>query len=165
MLLELIGASYLSHHLNTKSGTYNNHNRSKVSVLDQYAIEKQRRDQQVRIESQKQQKQVATIEKQRQAVEKRRRQKEEASSDLKYYASRMDDLQEMVWLIDSQLEVARKNLEIDRSMNQYGAVVSEKTISDHIKVFTKLQKEALTIENQIHALEKKIARAQYILAS
>lgn len=165
MLIELLGTSYISHRCRNLRGSSTNRNAKNVSILDQYSIEKQRRDQKELIESQKQQKQTATIEKQRQTAEKRRRQKEEASSDLEYYTSRMDDLQEMVWLIDSQLEAARKNLEIDRSMNQYGAVVSEKTISDHIKVFTKLQKEALTIENQIHALEKKIARAQYILAS
>ncbi len=101
----------------------------------------------------------------RQTAEKQRQRKEEASSDLKYYVSRMDDLQEMIWAIDSQLETARKNLETDRMMNQFGAVITEKTVKEHTKEYTKLQNEALRIENQIHALEKKIARAQYILAS
>ena len=168
MMLTLIGALFLFHRLHKLRKASN----SRKPARD-YTIENQRRQEKARIDYQKrQQQQMIIIEKQRQAGEKRRQaaekkrqQKEEASSDLKYYISRMDDLNEMIWVIDYQLEIARKNLETDRIMNQYGAVITEKTVKDHAKQYTKLQNEALRIENQIHALEKKIARAQYILAS
>lgn len=173
MLIVIIGVFFLFHCSRNKRKAYNKRNTRNISVLDNYALEKQRRDEKARILYQKQQRQqMIAIEKQRQAgekkrqaAEKRRQQKEEASSDLKYYISRMDNLQEMIWVIDFQLEIARKNIETDKTMNEYGAVISEKTVKAHSEEYTKLQKQALTIENQIHALEKKIARAQYILAS
>ena len=101
----------------------------------------------------------------RQAQEEKQRQKiAQAEQDLPFYEAQLERLYPTAESLRHQYRQACDSVNHDEEMNQYGAVIKDKVINDHISERDKLLKKLITAENTIHSLEKKLSAAQAILS-
>lgn len=97
-------------------------------------------------------------------TEKRRQQKEQAAADIPFYEIQLSRLYVTANDTRNQYKKACEQLEIDYKFNSvHSSAIKEKVLNQHIENRDKQLKKLMALENQIHALEKKIAAAETIL--
>ncbi len=99
--------------------------------------------------------------------EEAKRQKEaearaQAEEDIPYLETQLSRYYEMIEDAKADLRLARQRVKHDAEMNEHGAIIAEKVVNKHITERDKLMKKVITLENQIHAAEKKLSKAQQI---
>lgn len=95
--------------------------------------------------------------------EKQQQQKQQAENDIPFYEIQLDRLYITVEDTRNIYKKACDNVNHDNALNRYGAVVKDKVVNQHIIERDKALKKLITLENQIHALEKKKTAAEIIL--
>lgn len=88
---------------------------------------------------------------------------EQAESDIGHYTEQLNTLYKMQRDAIRTRDKAQEEVDTDNALNQYGAVVSFKTMRRHIAERDREEKKLLTINNQIHSAEKQLAKAKKIL--
>ena len=88
--------------------------------------------------------------------------REQAKEDIPYFENQLSRWYEMIEDANVDLQLARQSVKHDAEMNAHGAVVAEKVVKKHIAERDKLAKKVVTLENQIHAAEKKLNNAKRI---
>lgn len=97
-------------------------------------------------------------------LEKQQQQKAQAKNDIPFYEIQLERLYITVEDVRNIYKKACDNVNHDNDLNRYGAVVKDKVVNQHIQERDKTLKKLITLENQIHALEKKLAQAETIIA-
>lgn len=97
-------------------------------------------------------------------AEKHKAQLLQALNDIPFYQIQLDRLYITVEDTRNQYKKACDNVNHDNALNRYGAVIKDKVVNQHITERDKALKKLITLENQIHALEKKKAAAELIVA-
>jgi len=92
-------------------------------------------------------------------AEKARQQKEQAEADKLFIIHLLDETSELLNVADTELEQITKQIQIDQALK------SIDSLKKHERKKELLQKKVLSYESKIHALESKLAKANYILAS
>ncbi len=92
-------------------------------------------------------------------AEKARQQKEQAEADKLFIIHLLDETSELLNAADAELEQTTKQIQIDQALK------SIDLLKKHERKKELLQKKVLSYESKIHALESKLAKANYILAS
>lgn len=92
-------------------------------------------------------------------AEKARQQKEQAEADKLFIIHLLDETSELLNIADTELEQITKQIQIDQALK------SIDSLKKHERKKELLQKKVLSYESKIHALESKLAKANYILAS
>ena len=92
-------------------------------------------------------------------AEKARQQKEQAEADKLFIIHLLDKTSELLNVADTELEQITKQIQIDQALK------SIDLLKKHERKKELLQKKVLSYESKIHALESKLAKANYILAS
>lgn len=115
-----------------------------------------------------QQKQLARLEKEKQRENARREkletQKAQAENDIPFFDIQLQRLYITVEDTRQQYKTACEKVEIDSRFNAiHSSAVKEKIVNKHIAERDKALKKLITLENQIHALEKKKTQAETIL--
>lgn len=94
--------------------------------------------------------------KEAQQAEKNRQKKEQAQADILFYENQLNQLTGMLSQADNELTELEKKIEIDYLMRSYDrAKVKEKRK-------TYIIRQIMTLENRVHAVENKLAKAYYI---
>lgn len=96
--------------------------------------------------------------------EKQQQQKQQAENDIPFYNIQLERLYITVEDTRNQYKKACENVNHDNTLNKYGAVIKDKIVKQHIDERDKALKKLITLENQIHALEKKKVAAEIIIA-
>ena len=92
-------------------------------------------------------------------AEKARQQKEQAEADKLFIIHLLDETSELLNVADAELEQITKQIQIDQALKNIDS------LKKHERKKELLQKKVLSYESKIHALESKLAKANYILAS
>ena len=113
------------------------------------------------------QKELARIAKETEAAlqraEKARQEKAQAAEDIPYYKNQLARFHEMIAGAKIELQAARNRCRLDSDMNAHGAIIAEKIVSKHIAERDKALTKVVRLENQIHAMEKKLLKAETII--
>lgn len=92
-------------------------------------------------------------------AEKARQQKEQAEADKLFIIHLLDETSDLLNVADTELEQITKQIQIDQALK------SIDSLKKHERKKELLQKKVLSYESKIHALESKLAKVNYILAS
>ena len=95
-------------------------------------------------------------EKEIQQAEKARQKKEQAYADIEFYQTQLDKTIEMLSAADNELNELEKQIQIDRLMRSYDKA------SKREKQKTQVENRIMSLENKVHAIETKLAKAYYI---
>lgn len=95
-------------------------------------------------------------EKANQQAEKARQKKEQAHADIEFYQMQLDKTIEMLSAADNELNELEKQIQIDRLMRSYDKA------SKREKQKTQVENRIISLENKVHAIETKLAKAYYI---
>ena len=114
-------------------------------------------------EKAKQEKEIARIQAKQ---EKQQQQKQQALQDIPFYDIQLERLYISAADTRNQYRKALESVKLDTELNRLtdGKAVKEKVVNQHITDRDKALKKLVILENQIHALEKKKAAAETILA-
>ena len=94
-----------------------------------------------------------------QSAIKQNERRKQAESDFHFYCNRVNDLEIMLWEATTAEQTARAKLEHIDSMNQSGAVISDKATDKARRDLYQQQRRRLSLENQLHAAERAKAKA------
>lgn len=89
--------------------------------------------------------------------------REAAEADYTFYCNRVNDLQVMLLEAMTEEEEARRKLEKIATLNQAGAVISDKATEKARREVYQAQRRRLSLENQLHAAERGKLKAHTIL--
>lgn len=89
--------------------------------------------------------------------------REAAEADYNFYCTRINDLQLMLSEAIAAEGSAREKLEKIATLNQAGAVVSDKATEKARRELYQVQRRRLSLENQLHAAERGKLKAKTIL--
>lgn len=132
-----------------------------VPVIDPKEAARQAR------EKEKARKEAERIEKEKQRQREKQvkaaQEKEQAKEDIPYLKNQLERFYKMIQDTETDLQIARQRVEYDSMANQYGSIVQEKEVNKHIADRDKLLNKLIKLENQIHAAEKKLNKAENIL--
>lgn len=92
-------------------------------------------------------------------AEKARQQKEQAEADKLFIIHLLDETSDLLNVADTELKQITKQIQIDQALK------SIDSLKKHQKKKEMIQKKVLSYESKIHALESKLAKVNYILAS
>lgn len=92
-------------------------------------------------------------------AEKARQQKEQAEADKLFIIHLLDETSELLNVADAELEQITNQIQIDQALK------SIDSLKKHERKKELLQKKVLSYEGKVHALESKLAKVNYILAS
>lgn len=95
--------------------------------------------------------------------EKREMEIAQAKEDYAYIKQQLNRYYSLIEEANINLNKAQTEVDHDSKVNHYGGVVSEKEVKKHITERDRLVTKVIRLENQIHAAEKKLAKARYIL--
>ena len=96
-------------------------------------------------------------------AEKQAAERIQAKEDIPYYQNQLARFYEMIAAAKAELKAARDRCRLDSEMNRYAAAIPEKLVSKHIAERDKLLNKVIRLENQIHAMEKRLLKAETIL--
>lgn len=96
-------------------------------------------------------------EKEIQQAEKARQKKEQAQADIVFFESQLNQLTSMLSQADNELSEIEKQIEIDYLMRSYD------NASKKEKRKTQVIKQIMSLESRIHAIEARLAKANYII--
>lgn len=88
--------------------------------------------------------------------EKARQKTEQAYADIEFYQTQLDKTIEMLSVADNELNELEKQIQIDRLMRSYDKA------SKREKQKTQVENRIMSLENKVHAIETKLAKAYYI---
>ena len=108
-------------------------------------------------------KQFQRLEREKAKQEKQQQQKAQAEKDIDFYRVQYDRILEITERQRAQYKKAAETLNRDLKLNQYSVIIPLAQVEKDIKARDKTQKQLILLENQLHALEKKIAAAENIL--
>ena len=91
-------------------------------------------------------------------AEKRRQQIEQAQADKQFYLQQLEKIGNMLLAVDAEMERINQAIEIDRQTRSYDAEIKDTKKKEQIT------RKLLALENRQHALETKLAKANYIIA-
>lgn len=98
-------------------------------------------------------------EKEAQQAEKNRQKKEQAEADKAFFENQLDKLTDMLSTADKELSDIEKQIQIDYLTRSYDrAKAKEKRKAQIIR-------QIMTLENRVHAIENRLAKANYIIKS
>lgn len=89
--------------------------------------------------------------------------REAAEADYQFYCNRINDLQLMLSEAIAAEGSAREKLRKIETLNQAGAVVSDKATEKARRELYQVQRRRLSLENQLHAAERGKLKAKTIL--
>ena len=92
-------------------------------------------------------------------AEKKRQQKEQAQADKIFLIQQLDLLSEMLIQTDEELNHINQSIEIDIAIHSYDKEIKDRKRKEQII------KKLMVLENRQHALENKLAKANYIIQS
>ena len=87
----------------------------------------------------------------------------QAREDIPYYRNQLARFYDMIGTAKAELHKARERCNLDFEMNSYAAVIPEKIIAKHTAERDKAYTKVIRLENQIHAMEKRLAKAETLL--
>ena len=87
----------------------------------------------------------------------------QAEADYLFYCNRINDLNTMLTEAETAEEEARRKLEKITSLNQSGAVISDKATEKARRELYQQQRRRLSLENQLHAATRSKNKAHSIL--
>lgn len=88
--------------------------------------------------------------------EKARQKTEQAYADIEFYQTQLNKTIEMLTQADNELSEIEKQIEIDYRMRSYDKA------SKREKQKTQVENRIMSLENKVHAIETKLAKAYYI---
>ena len=103
-------------------------------------------------------KQLARELKAAEQAEKRRQQIEQAQADKQFYLQQLEKIGNMLLAVDTELDRINQAIEIDKATRSYDAEIKDTKKKEQIT------RKLLALENRQHALETKLAKANYIIA-
>lgn len=96
-------------------------------------------------------------EKEMQQAEKNRQKQEQAEADKLFLESQLDRYNEMLTKADKELSDIESQIKIDYAMRSYAKAAAKEKRKEQII------KHIITLENKVHAIETRLAKANYIL--
>lgn len=113
----------------------------------------------------KRQERAEREEERRQAQEGKQRQKAaQAAEDIPFYETQLERLYPTAETLRYNYKLACDSVLHDAEMNMYGAVIKDKLVNEHIAQRDKLMRKLITVENQIHTMERRQAQAISIIS-
>ena len=76
--------------------------------------------------------------------------------EVEHCKRQLDLYYEMLWAAEDALSKAKNEVELDRQLNKYGAVIPEKIEEKHLKEYQKCLNKVATINNKIHTTERSL---------
>ena len=108
----------------------------------------------------KRQERAEREEERRQAQEAKQRQKAaQAAEDIPFYETQLERLYPIAEALRANYKRAADAVNHDAHLNQFGAVVHDKEVTAHLNQRDKLMRKLITVEDQIHTLERRQAQA------
>lgn len=94
--------------------------------------------------------------KEAQQAEKNRQKKEQAEADIIFFENQLNQLTDMLSQADNELTELEKQIQIDYLMRSYDRAKAKE------KRKTQVIRQIMTLENRVHAVENRLAKAYYI---
>ena len=137
-------------------------------ILDVYAAQKVARDKAAKASAAARQRSATTaaspetaaekaLERERKAAEKIAFKKQQAAADKQFIEQQLDKIGDLLIAIDREKELIEQKISIDIQTRSYDSEMKDRRKKEQIV------KKMLALERQIHALEIRLAKANYII--
>lgn len=83
---------------------------------------------------------------------------QQAEHDILHVTQQMDEYMPLLWRLDERMQELDRQISIAQQMGKVDAV------NDYLKEKDKVQRKIISLENNIHVAENKLAKAQFIKA-